>query len=73
MQELRRRGIPLPERGPWDTDPIYREMCQNVTRIDDIVPCLIILFILLIEEKEEEQKEKILFLRSHKLGIKREI
>jgi len=36
VQELRRRGIPLPERGPWDTDPIYREMCQNVTIIDDI-------------------------------------
>jgi E3 ubiquitin-protein ligase RNF31 len=30
VQELRRRGIPLPERGPWDTDPIYREMCQKV-------------------------------------------
>lgn len=32
VQELRRRGIPLPERGPWDTDPIYREMCQKVKR-----------------------------------------
>ncbi len=32
VQELRRRGIPLPERGPWDTDPIYREMCLNVKR-----------------------------------------
>lgn len=30
VQELRRRGISLPERGPWDTDPIYREMCQEV-------------------------------------------
>jgi hypothetical protein len=30
VQELRRRGIALPERGPWDTDPIYREMCQKV-------------------------------------------
>lgn len=30
VQELRRRGIILPERGPWDTDPIYREMCQKV-------------------------------------------
>lgn len=30
VQELRRRGIPLPERGPWDTDEIYREMCQKV-------------------------------------------
>jgi len=30
VQELRRRGIQLPERGPWDTDPIYREMCQKV-------------------------------------------
>lgn len=35
VQELRRRGIPLPERGPWDTDPIYREMCQNV--MSDII------------------------------------
>lgn len=33
VQELRRRGIPLPERGPWDTDPIYREMCLNVKRL----------------------------------------
>jgi E3 ubiquitin-protein ligase RNF31 len=32
VQELRRRGIPLPERGPWDTDPIYREMCQKVNK-----------------------------------------
>ena len=31
VQELRRRGIPLPERGPWDTDEIYREMCQKVS------------------------------------------
>lgn len=30
VQELRRRGLQLPERGPWDTDPIYREMCQKV-------------------------------------------
>lgn len=30
VQELRRRGIPLPERGPWDTDEIYRGMCQEV-------------------------------------------
>lgn len=30
VQELRRRGIPLPDRGPWDTDPIYRGMCQEV-------------------------------------------
>lgn len=30
VQELRRRGIPLPERGPWDTDEIYRGMCQKV-------------------------------------------
>uniref|UniRef100_A0A336LKL8 CSON011442 protein n=1 Tax=Culicoides sonorensis TaxID=179676 RepID=A0A336LKL8_CULSO len=30
VQELRRRGIQLPERGPWDTDPIYREMCQKI-------------------------------------------
>lgn len=33
VQELRRRGIPLPERGPWDTDPIYREMCQKVKKL----------------------------------------
>lgn len=31
VQELRRRGIALPERGPWDTDVIYREMCQKVS------------------------------------------
>lgn len=30
VQELRRRGISLPERGPWDTDPIYRGMLQEV-------------------------------------------
>ncbi|XP_058121547.1 E3 ubiquitin-protein ligase lubel [Anopheles ziemanni] len=32
VQELRRRGIPLPERGPWDTDVIYREMCQKIVK-----------------------------------------
>uniref|UniRef100_A0AAG5DTU1 RBR-type E3 ubiquitin transferase n=1 Tax=Anopheles atroparvus TaxID=41427 RepID=A0AAG5DTU1_ANOAO len=32
VQELRRRGIPLPERGPWDTDQIYREMCQKIVK-----------------------------------------
>nr|XP_029711911.1 uncharacterized protein LOC109401370 isoform X1 [Aedes albopictus] len=32
VQELRRRGIPLPERGPWDTDAIYREMCQKIVK-----------------------------------------
>lgn len=31
VQELRRRGIALPERGPWDTDEIYRGMCQKVS------------------------------------------
>lgn len=30
QQELRRSGIGLPERGPWDTDEIYRGMCQKV-------------------------------------------
>lgn len=30
VQELRRRGLQLPERGPWDTDPIYRDMCSKV-------------------------------------------
>uniref|UniRef100_T1PN93 IBR domain protein n=1 Tax=Musca domestica TaxID=7370 RepID=T1PN93_MUSDO len=30
VQELRRRGIPLPERGPWDTDEIYKNMCAEV-------------------------------------------
>ncbi|TMW50930.1 hypothetical protein DOY81_004003 [Sarcophaga bullata] len=30
VQELRRRGIPLPERGPWDTDEIYKNMCTEV-------------------------------------------
>ncbi|XP_052899356.1 E3 ubiquitin-protein ligase lubel [Anopheles moucheti] len=32
VQELRRRGIELPERGPWDTDEIYREMCQKLVK-----------------------------------------
>ncbi|XP_049279215.1 E3 ubiquitin-protein ligase lubel isoform X6 [Anopheles funestus] len=32
VQELRRRGIELPERGPWDTDEIYREMCQKLVQ-----------------------------------------
>lgn len=32
VQELRRRGIQLPERGPWDTDPIYLDMCQKVIK-----------------------------------------
>ncbi|XP_055549050.1 E3 ubiquitin-protein ligase lubel isoform X3 [Wyeomyia smithii] len=32
VQELRRRGMPLPERGPWDTDEIYREMCQKIVK-----------------------------------------
>ncbi|XP_058061611.1 E3 ubiquitin-protein ligase lubel [Anopheles bellator] len=32
VQELRRRGIPLPERGPWDTDEIYREMCLKIVK-----------------------------------------
>lgn len=31
MQELRRSGIALPERGPWDTEEIYRGMCQKVS------------------------------------------
>jgi len=30
VQELRRRGIALPERGPWDTDEIYKKMCTEV-------------------------------------------
>lgn len=34
VQELRRRGLQLPERGPWDTDPIYREMCQKVFMVN---------------------------------------
>ncbi|XP_059617781.1 E3 ubiquitin-protein ligase lubel-like [Phlebotomus argentipes] len=32
VQELRRSGIPLPERGPWDTDEIYRGMCQEIVK-----------------------------------------
>ncbi|XP_039430325.1 E3 ubiquitin-protein ligase lubel isoform X8 [Culex pipiens pallens] len=32
VQELRRRGLPLPERGPWDTDEIYRGMCQKIVK-----------------------------------------
>ena len=34
VQELRRRGIPLPERGPSDINEIYRGMCQKVRFID---------------------------------------
>lgn len=30
LAELRRRALPLPERGPWDTDPIYAGMCAEV-------------------------------------------
>lgn len=30
VAELRRRALPLPERGPWDTDPIYAGMCAEV-------------------------------------------
>ncbi|KPI94715.1 hypothetical protein RR46_05967 [Papilio xuthus] len=29
VAELRRRALPLPERGPWDTDPIYAGMCAE--------------------------------------------
>lgn len=36
VQELRRRGIALPERGPWDTDEIYKVMCAEVFNIFDI-------------------------------------
>lgn len=32
VAELRRRALPLPERGPWDTDPIYAGMCAEVAR-----------------------------------------
>ncbi|KFB37641.1 AGAP007788-PA-like protein [Anopheles sinensis] len=32
MQELRRRGISLPDRGAYDTDPMYREMCQKAIK-----------------------------------------
>uniref|UniRef100_A0A1A9W5H4 Uncharacterized protein n=1 Tax=Glossina brevipalpis TaxID=37001 RepID=A0A1A9W5H4_9MUSC len=32
VQELRRRGIALPERGPWDTDEIYKNMCAEVIK-----------------------------------------
>ncbi|XP_062125239.1 E3 ubiquitin-protein ligase lubel isoform X7 [Drosophila sulfurigaster albostrigata] len=32
VQELRRRGIELPERGPWDTDEIYKNMCSKVIK-----------------------------------------
>lgn len=30
MQELRRLGVPLPERGPYDDDPKYKEKCAQV-------------------------------------------
>lgn len=30
VAELRRRALPLPERGPWDSDPIYAGMCAEV-------------------------------------------
>ncbi|KAL4712904.1 hypothetical protein ACJJTC_011974, partial [Scirpophaga incertulas] len=29
IAELRRRALPLPERGPWDSDPIYAAMCAE--------------------------------------------
>lgn len=32
VAELRRRALPLPERGPWDTDPIYAGMCAEVLK-----------------------------------------
>ncbi|XP_053961482.1 E3 ubiquitin-protein ligase lubel isoform X2 [Anastrepha ludens] len=32
VQELRRRDIRLPERGPWDTDEIYKGMCSEVIK-----------------------------------------
>ncbi|XP_036321321.1 E3 ubiquitin-protein ligase lubel [Rhagoletis pomonella] len=32
VQELRRRDIKLPERGPWDTDEIYKGMCAEVIK-----------------------------------------
>ncbi|KAI5632575.1 HOIP UBA domain pair domain-containing protein [Phthorimaea operculella] len=32
VAELRRRALPLPERGPWDTDPIYAGMCAEIVR-----------------------------------------
>lgn len=40
VQELRRRGIPLPERGPWDTDEIYRGMCQKVCKLTQFLSIL---------------------------------
>lgn len=33
VAELRRRALPLPERGPWDTDPIYAGMCAEVLTV----------------------------------------
>lgn len=30
LRELERHKIRFPERGPWDTDPIYLEMCSKV-------------------------------------------
>ncbi|KAG7311353.1 hypothetical protein JYU34_002392 [Plutella xylostella] len=32
VAELRRRALPLPERGPWDTDPVYAGMCAEIVR-----------------------------------------
>ncbi|CAB3230802.1 unnamed protein product [Arctia plantaginis] len=32
VAELRRRAITLPERGPWDTDPIYAGMCAEIVK-----------------------------------------
>uniref|UniRef100_A0A182JJY3 Uncharacterized protein n=1 Tax=Anopheles atroparvus TaxID=41427 RepID=A0A182JJY3_ANOAO len=32
VQELRRRGKPVPERGPYDNDQIYREKCQKIIK-----------------------------------------
>lgn len=36
VAELRRRALPLPERGPWDTDPIYAGMCAEVRATDSL-------------------------------------
>ncbi|CAH0404939.1 unnamed protein product [Chilo suppressalis] len=32
VAELRRRALPLPERGPWDSDPIYAGMCAEIVK-----------------------------------------
>lgn len=62
VQELRRRGIPLPERGPWDTDEIYRGMCQKVRTILVISYPIVVVFLIavavVVDTDQQTRKEK---------------